>query len=98
ISAVGFGIAAVLDEDGRLLGAITDGDIRRLIGRGEDIRSLTAGECMTRSPKTIADDELASAALKMMEDHKITALFVVNAEGRYAGLVHIHDLWRLELF
>ena len=98
ISAKGLGIAAVVDADDKLIGAITDGDLRRRIGNGEDILRLTAGDCMTGSPKSIASDELASAALKMMEDHKITALFVVDDDQRLEGVVHVHDLWRLELF
>ena len=98
ITAGGRGIAAVLDADGAILGAITDGDLRRLLGRGEGIAGRTAADCMSPSPKRIAGDELASAALKMMEDHKITALFVVDDEERLEGVVHVHDLWRIELF
>ncbi|MEE2778761.1 MAG: KpsF/GutQ family sugar-phosphate isomerase [Acidobacteriota bacterium] len=98
ITEHGFGIAAVVVDDRDLAGAITDGDLRRLIGGGQDLFALTAAECMTGSPKTIGADVLASAALKQMEDHKITALFVVDEAGRLEGLVHLHDLWRLELF
>jgi arabinose-5-phosphate isomerase len=58
----------------------------------------TAGEVMTRNPRTIAGSELAAAALKTMEDHRITSLFVCDEERRLEGVVHLHDLWRLELF
>ena len=58
----------------------------------------TAGECMTRNPRTIAGGELAAAALKTMEDHRITSLFVCDEAGRLEGVVHLHDLWGLELF
>jgi arabinose-5-phosphate isomerase len=98
MSAKGLGVTAVLDGEGGLAGAITDGDLRRLLARGVSVEGRSAGECMTASPKTIDGDELASAALKMMEDHRITSLFVADAQGRLEGLVHLHDLWRLELF
>ncbi len=77
---------------------ISDGDLRRLLERGDHPLERTAGDCMTPKPKTIAADELASAALKMMEDHRITSLFVCDAAGRLEGILHLHDLWGLELF
>ena len=92
------GITAVTDDGGRLLGCISDGDIRRLLEQDEGILRLTAGECMTRGPRTIRGAELAAAALKTMEDHRITSLFVCDAEDRLEGVVHLHDLWGLELF
>lgn len=101
MSRKGLGITAVVgegDEDGRLLGCISDGDLRRLIEHDEGLLRKTAGEGMTRNPRTIAADELAAAALKTMEDHRITSLFVCGADGRLEGIVHLHDLWGLELF
>ena len=98
MSRKGLGITAVTEDGDRLAGVITDGDIRRLLERGERLLERTAGDCMTRNPKTIAADELASAALKGMEDHHITALFVCDAERRLEGILHLHDLWGLELF
>ena len=98
MSRKGLGITAVTEGADRLAGVITDGDIRRLLGRGDHLLERTAGACMTRQPKTIAADDLASAALKMMEDHHITALFVCDAAGRLEGILHLHDLWGLELF
>ncbi len=93
-----FGITAVVDAEGRLLGCISDGDLRRLLERDEALLGRNAEECMQRSPRTISGHELASAALKVMEDHRITSIFVTGADGRLAGIVHLHDLWGLELF
>ncbi|HSL81262.1 MAG TPA: KpsF/GutQ family sugar-phosphate isomerase [Thermoanaerobaculia bacterium] len=98
MSKKGLGITAVVDADGRLVGCISDGDLRRLLGREENPLSRTAGECMTPAPQTIPGDELAPAALKTMEDRRITSLFVADPEGRLEGIVHLHDLWGLELF
>ena len=92
------GITAVLDAAGRLAGCISDGDLRRGLEGDEGLMRHTAGEVMTRSPRTIAGSELAAAALKTMEDHRITSLFVCDAERTLEGVVHLHDLWRLELF
>jgi arabinose-5-phosphate isomerase len=91
------GVTTVV-EDGRLVGIISDGDLRRLLERrGKDILDLTAGECMTRQPKTIAPDEFATAALNIMEQRKITSLAVVDGNGRLEGIVHLHDLWGTEM-
>src|SRR5262249_16804704 len=84
------GITAVA-EAGRLLGVISDGDLRRLLQqRGKDILDLTAEECMTRNPKTISAHEFAAAALAIMEDRKITSLIVVNSDQQVQGIVHLH--------
>jgi arabinose-5-phosphate isomerase len=88
----------VTDAAGRLVGCISDGDLRRQLEHHDDLVRRRAGECMTPSPQTIAGDELASAALKRMEDRHITSLFVCDAAGRLEGIVHLHDLWKLELF
>ena len=98
MSKKGLGITAVVDGDERLAGVISDGDLRRLLEHDEGLLKRTAGECMKTSPKTIAGDELAPAALKKMEDHRITALLVCDDGGRLEGIVHVHDLWGLELF
>lgn len=100
MSKKGLGITAVVDAEGRLAGCVSDGDLRRLLQADEDgaILGRTAGECMTPNPRTIAPSELAAAALKTMEDHRITSLFVCKASGRLEGIVHLHDLWGLELF
>lgn len=98
MSKKGLGITAVVDDGGQLLGCISDGDLRRLLETGDALLDRTAGECLTPSPRTIDRDELAAAALKAMEDHRITSLFVCLDDGVLEGIVHIHDLWRLELF
>jgi len=87
-----FGCLGVTDETGRLIGVITDGDLRRHLDG--DILALTAGEVMTRSPKTVTPDTLASAALEQLNSAKITSLFVVE-DDRPVGIVHIHDLLRI---
>ncbi|HZF09213.1 MAG TPA: KpsF/GutQ family sugar-phosphate isomerase [Thermoanaerobaculia bacterium] len=103
MSKKGLGITAVTDvagEAGRLVGCISDGDLRRLLADDEDLLKKTAGACMRRQPRTIAADELAPAALKIMEENRITSLFVCGGEAgdRLVGVVHLHDLWGLELF
>jgi arabinose-5-phosphate isomerase len=99
MSRKGLGLAAVADQSGVLLGIITDGDLRRMMqSRKKDILDLTARECMTANPVTISGSELAAAALRIMEERKITAVLVVDGERRLEGVVHIHDLWTLQLF
>ena len=91
------GVTTVVDGD-RLVGVISDGDLRRLLEkRGKDALDLTAGECMTRSPKTISPREFAAAALATMEEKKITSLAVVDGNGKVEGIVHLHDLWGTEM-
>jgi arabinose-5-phosphate isomerase len=91
------GVTAVVEGE-KLVGIISDGDLRRLLEkRGKDVLDLTAGECMTRSPRTIAAGEFAATALALMEEKKITALMVVDAAGTLQGIVHLHDLWGTEM-
>jgi len=92
------GITAVVDGDDKLIGCLTDGDLRRLLA--DDVRLLerSVADCMHRQPHTIAPDELASAALHTMETRRITSLFVCASDGKLEGAVHLHDLWQLELF
>jgi arabinose-5-phosphate isomerase len=91
------GVTTVV-EAGRLVGVISDGDLRRLLERrGKDVLDLTAGECMTREPKIIAPDQFATAALAIMEEKKITSLAVVNGRGELQGIIHLHDLWGTEM-
>jgi arabinose-5-phosphate isomerase len=92
------GLTTVTDGDGRLLGMISDGDLRRQIERhGKDLLDHTAAECMTKSPILIARRELATRALDVMESRKITALLVIGPEGRIEGVLHLHDLWKTEM-
>ena len=91
------GVTAVVEGE-KLVGIISDGDLRRLLEkRGKDVLDLTAGEAMTRSPKTVAPAEFAATALALMEEKKITSLMVVDKESRLLGIVHLHDLWSTEL-
>ena len=87
-----------VQEAARLRGVISDGDLRRLLEReGGAALSKTAGEAMNAAPKTIASSELAARALAILEERKITSLVVVDADGRVEGVVHLHDLWGVEL-
>lgn len=93
------GLTTVLDDEDRLLGFISDGDLRRFIEKeGSRALNLTAAECMTRSPVTIGRHELAATALNLMESRSITALPVVDRDGKLEGVLHIHNLWRTHLF
>ena len=98
MSKKGLGMTTVLQPDGRLAGIITDGDLRRLMEkhRGTTLE-MSAGQCMTRSPQTIGPQVLASEALNLMEKKKITSVVVVDEAGGVLGVVHLHDLWTLEL-
>jgi arabinose-5-phosphate isomerase len=92
------GMTTVVDGDGRLLGLVSDGDLRRQIERhGYGLLDRTAVECMTPRPLTIARRALATEALAMMEARKITSLPVTDGEGRVEGVVHLHDLWKTQL-
>jgi arabinose-5-phosphate isomerase len=91
------GVTAVV-EGGKLVGIISDGDLRRLLERrGKDALDLSAGECMTRDPKTVSGNEFAATALAIMEERKITSLMVVDGTGKIEGIVHLHDLWGTEM-
>jgi len=91
------GVTAVVEGE-TLVGIVSDGDLRRLLEkRGKDVMDLTAGEAMTRSPKTIGSGEFAATALATMEEKKITSLMVVDAKGKLEGIVHLHDLWTTEM-
>jgi arabinose-5-phosphate isomerase len=99
MSKKGLGMTSVVADGNRLAGIVTDGDLRRLMEKRKDATlSLTAGESMSRNPVTISPNELAGAALALMEQRKITSIVVVDAERRVLGVVHLHDLWTLELF
>jgi arabinose-5-phosphate isomerase len=98
MSKKGLGMTTVAEADGRLAGVITDGDLRRLMGKQKaGVLELTAGACMTREPQTIGPQALASEALNLMEKRHITSVVVVDAARKALGVVHLHDLWTLEL-
>ena len=91
------GITGVVDAEGRLAGVVSDGDLRRLLEReGEKAWSADAAFAMNRTPKTIAAGAFATEALLLMEEKKITSLFIVDGDGRPGGIVHLHDLWGVE--
>jgi arabinose-5-phosphate isomerase len=96
MSGKGFGMTTVVDGD-RLLGVVTDGDLRRALEQDTDINALTAGQCMTRDPAAIPAHALATRALDEMETRKITSLCIVNDERVLEGIIHLHDLWRTEM-
>ena len=96
MSRKGLGITTVVDNN-RLLGVISDGDLRRLLEKRKDILSLAAGECMTMKPETIAGGEFAASALNIMEQKKITALIVTGKSGEVEGIIHLHDLWGTQM-
>ncbi len=97
ISSKGFGATAVVNDEGKLVGIITDGDLRRFVQRGGNFDKDLAKDVMTKNPKTARREELAMEALKKMEDHKITVLIVVDEENRPIGIIHIHDIMRGEV-
>jgi arabinose-5-phosphate isomerase len=92
------GMTTVADRDGRLLGMISDGDLRRQMERhGPAVFARSADECMTHHPVCIGRKELATSALDVMEERKITSLIVVDSAGIVEGVVHLHDLWKTEM-
>jgi arabinose-5-phosphate isomerase len=92
------GMTTILDDAGNLLGMISDGDLRRLLERdGGRALDHTAGEIMNPQPVTIEAEAFASSALSLMEQKKITSLIVISPSGRAEGILHLHDLWSLEL-
>src|SRR5256885_9177083 len=99
MSSKGLGMACVLDGGDTLLGIITDGDLRRHMDRSQGILELSAADVMTRGPVAIPPTTLAAEALNIMEQRKITSIPVVDGDTRrVAGVVHLHDLWRTEMF
>jgi arabinose-5-phosphate isomerase len=97
MSRKALGMTTVVDN-GKLLGLISDGDLRRLLERhGKHALDLSASECMTANPQTIGPDEFAIAALEIMERRKITSLPVIDEDRRLLGVVHLHDLWGTQM-
>jgi len=99
ISAKRLGVTGIVDDAGSLAGVITDGDVRRAVERGIDLFGTRAGDVMTPHPKRILASDLAASALRKMEEHSITSLFVFDAvdSNRPVGIVHIHDLLKAGL-
>ena len=98
MSEKGFGMACVTDADAALAGIITDGDLRRALAASGNLLERRAADVMTREPITIRPSALAVEALALLEERRVTSLVVVDDARRVLGIVHLHDLWRTELF
>lgn len=96
ISSKGLGMTVVNDRGGRCVGVVTDGDLRRLLQRGVDLQAPVR-DCMTADPVRVAPDALATEALRLLEERRITALVVAGEDRRTVGVVHLHDLWRTQM-
>ena len=93
------GMTCVIDKNKNLMGIITDGDLRRALQKyGTAFLRKKAIDCMSDSPLTIGKDDLATKALRIMEENKITSLIIKNKTGKIEGIIHLHDLWRTEMF
>ena len=97
MTAKGLGMTTVLDEQGEVSGIFTDGDLRRTLDAGFDVHTTTTAEVMTRNPRTIAETCLAAEALRMMEQHRINALLVLDEDQQLAGVLNMHDLLRAQV-
>ncbi len=97
ITSKRLGTTCVVDEKGILTGIITDGDLRRLLEKTLEIKNLKAKDIMTRKPKVLKENYLASFALQQMENYKITSLIITNDQNKPIGIVHLHDLINLGL-
>jgi len=98
MSRKGLGITTVQDDEGRLLGVITDGDLRRLMERERDPLERTAGDVMHAGGVTIGPGALATEALRLLEERRITSLIISSGGGKVDGILHVHDLWGVGLF
>ena len=94
VSRKGMGMTAVLDAQRRVAGIFTDGDLRRALDRGVDVRQLRVDDAMSRSPRTIAPDKLAVEAVRLMEAHRINQILVVDADQALVGALNMHDLFK----
>ena len=97
VSVKGLGAAAVVDEASRVVGIFTDGDLRRLVESGGDLRALRAADVMHPDPRTVREDALAVDAADMMEAFRITSVLVVDGEGALVGALNINDLLRAKV-
>jgi len=97
MSSKRLGMTCVVDDDRRLAGVVTDGDLRRLMSRTANVLALTAADAMSPRPVTIPRQLLAVEALNLMEARKITSIVVVDDHGLVEGVVHLHDLWRTQM-
>lgn len=97
ITSKRLGTTCVVDDNGLLCGVITDGDLRRLLERTLDIKELKAKDIMTKTPKVLKENQLASFALQQMENFKITAMIIIDDNNKPVGIIHLHDLINLGL-
>ena len=97
MSRKGLGATSVVNAQGQVLGVFTDGDLRRLIEKGLDLRQLKASDVMHANPRTLRDDALAAEAADLMEAHRITSVLVVNAQGELGGAINTNDLMRAKV-
>ncbi len=97
MSDKGLGASAIVNDQGKVLGIFTDGDLRRLIEKGVDMRNLSAQEVMKPNPRTLRVEALAAEAAEMMETHRITSLLVVDAQGMLCGAINSNDLMRAKV-
>jgi len=99
ISSKRLGVVVIVNENKKILGIITDGDVRRGVQRyGKEFFELKASQIMTINPKTINEEELAAVALSIMQKYSITSLVVPDSEGTLKGLIHIHDILKKGIF
>jgi arabinose-5-phosphate isomerase len=97
MSSKRLGMTCVVDATGRLMGVVTDGDLRRHMRPGTNLLDRKVSDIMTRRPVTIVRQMLAVEALRLMEQRKITSVVVVDPDGVAEGVVHLHDLWRTDM-
>jgi len=88
------GITSIVDGKGKLVGVVTDGDLRRLVEKRGEVFSIPVAEVMNRTPKTVSSEELAAGAARLLEKHRITALIVADPRRRPIGIIHLHDIMR----
>ena len=93
ITRKNLGMTAIVDADNHVLGVLTDGDIRRLLEKGVDVRGLTVNEVMSKTPYTISADVLAVSAVELLQRHHINQILVVNADHQLTGALNVHDLF-----
>jgi arabinose-5-phosphate isomerase len=98
MSRKGIGITSVVDDAGRVMGIISDGDLRRHLEHDDQLLKLNAEDVMTRDPITIDGEDLATKALNIMEQKRITSLLILDQDKKIQGIIHLHDLWRTEMF
>lgn len=98
MSRKGIGVTSVVDESGRIVGIISDGDLRRHLEQDDQLLKLNAEDVMTRNPIAIDGEDLATKALNIMEQKRITSLLILDQEKKIQGIIHLHDLWRTEMF